>query len=101
MLQGLGRGCAVQVDKDVRNDVMRRLQRADGQLRGVMAMLESGRDCVDVLTQVVAVSHAVNGTGFMIIRDGLQQCAAPETATDDDERSRTITRLEKLFLSLA
>jgi DNA-binding FrmR family transcriptional regulator len=91
----------VQVDKDVHNDVMRRLQRAEGQLRGVMAMLESGRDCVDVLTQMVAVSHAVNGAGFMIIRDGLQQCAGPRADTNDEERSRTITRLEKLFLSLA
>lgn len=91
----------MQVDKDVQSDVMRRLQRVEGQLRGVMAMLESGRDCVDVLTQMVAVSHAVNGAGFVVIRDGLQQCAGPQPAADDEDRARTVTRLEKLFLSLA
>jgi DNA-binding FrmR family transcriptional regulator len=95
----------VQVDEDVRSDVMRRLYRAEGQLRGVMTMLESGRDCVEVLTQMVAVAHAVNGAGFVIIRDGLQQCAGPQPADSDEDRARTVAQLEKqlekLFLSLA
>jgi DNA-binding FrmR family transcriptional regulator len=89
----------VQVDENVLGDVMRRLHRAEGQLRGVMAMLESGRDCVEVLTQLVAVSHAVNGAGFVIIRDGLQHCASPQQAGED--QTRTVAQPEKFFLSLA
>ena len=89
----------MQVDEEVRGDVMRRLHRAEGQLRGVMTMLESGRDCVEVLSQLVAVSHAINGAGFVIIRDGLQQCAGPQQA--GEEQTRAVAQLEKLFLSLA
>jgi DNA-binding FrmR family transcriptional regulator len=91
----------VQVDENVLGDVMRRLHRAEGQLRGVMAMLQSGRDCVEVLTQLVAVSHAVNGAGFVLIRDGLQQCAGTPPASGGEDRNRTVVQLEKLFLSLA
>ena len=93
----------MEVDQDVRTDVMRRLHRAEGQLRGAMAMLESGRDCVEVLTQMVAVSHAVNGAGFLIMRNGLQQCTAPQRAGGDADQARAVARLErqleKLFLS--
>jgi DNA-binding FrmR family transcriptional regulator len=61
-----------------------------------MAMLQSGRDCVEILTQLVAVSHAVNGAGFVLIKDGLRHCAdTPETAARLDKQ------LEKVFLSLA
>jgi DNA-binding FrmR family transcriptional regulator len=88
----------VQVDEDALAGVMRRLHRAEGQLRGVMAMLESGRDCVDVLTQLVAVSHAINGAGFLILTDGLRQCDGAQPTSQD--RTRTVARLEKLFLSL-
>ncbi len=62
-------------------------------------MLESGRDCADVLTQLAAVSHALDRVGFMIIANGLEQCATgPETG---DDKAATVARLEKLFLSLA
>jgi DNA-binding FrmR family transcriptional regulator len=89
----------VQVDGNALGDVIRRLRRAEGQLRGVIAMLESGCDCVDVLTQLVAVSHAVNGAGFVIIADGLQRCAPTQRA--DEDQTLTVGQLEKLFLSLA
>jgi DNA-binding FrmR family transcriptional regulator len=91
----------VQVDENARSDVMRRLHRAEGQLRGVMAMLESGRDCVDVVTQLVAVSHAVNGAGFVLIAGGLEHCAGTQQTSDGEDRARTVARLERLFLSLA
>ncbi len=89
----------MQVDENVRSDVLRRLHRADGQLRGVMAMVESRRDCLEVLTQLVAVSHAVNGAGFVILAGGLQKCCDARRAGED--QSGTVARLEKLFLSLA
>jgi DNA-binding FrmR family transcriptional regulator len=91
----------VQIDENLLGDVMRRLHRAEGQLRGVMTMLESGRDCADVLTQLVAVTHAVNGARFVIIRDGLQQCAGTPQTDGGEDRTRTVAQLERLFLSLA
>ena len=79
--------------------VIKRLRRAEGQIRGVIAMLEDGRDCAEVVTQLAAVSRALDKAGFKIIATGLRQCitdAQHGKASDIDQQ-----RLEKLFLSLA
>lgn len=88
----------MQVDEDAVGDVIKRLRRAEGQLRGVIGMLEEGRDCADVVTQLAAVSRALDRAGFKIIASGLQQCV---TATPGEERQANLAQMEKLFLSLA
>jgi DNA-binding FrmR family transcriptional regulator len=76
-------------------DVVKRLRRAEGQIRGVIAMIEDGRDCGDVVTQLAAVSRALDRAGFKIIATGLRQCV------DNGDSGVDQDRLEKLFLSLA
>jgi DNA-binding FrmR family transcriptional regulator len=89
----------VRVDEKATGDVIKRLRRAEGQIRGVIAMLEAGRDCADIVTQVAAVSRALDRAGFKIIASGLQQCL---TAADEGrEPTVDLERMEKLFLSLA
>ena len=66
----------MRVDENVTGDVVKRLRRAEGQIRGVIAMLEAGRDCADVVTQLAAVSRALDRAGFKVIASGLQQCMA-------------------------
>jgi DNA-binding FrmR family transcriptional regulator len=78
--------------------VVKRLRRAEGQIRGVIAMLESGRDCAGVVTQPAAVSRALDKAGFKIIASGLQQCL---TDADSGEQVADMAKLEKLFLSRA
>jgi DNA-binding FrmR family transcriptional regulator len=78
-------------------DVINRLRRVEGQLAGVIRMLEAGRDCADVVTQLAAASRALDKAGFAIIATGLEQCIS--AGQDGDSLDRT--RLEKLFLSLA
>jgi CsoR family transcriptional regulator, copper-sensing transcriptional repressor len=75
--------------------VLTRLRRAEGQIRGVIRMIEEGRDCADVVTQLAAVSRALDRAGFKIIATGLRQCAA------DGDGSVSQQELERLFLSLA
>ena len=50
----------MQLEDDVVQSVTNRLRRAEGQLAGVIRMLESGRDCKDVVTQLAAVSRALD-----------------------------------------
>ncbi len=76
-------------------DVVKRLRRAEGQIRGVISMIEEGRDCSDVVTQLAAVSRALDKAGFKIIATGLRQCI------ENDGGGLDQARLEKLFLSLA
>jgi len=77
--------------------VANRLRRAQGQIGGVLRMIEQGRDCTDIVTQLVAVNHALDRAGFAIIASSLKQCLAePGGADSEDAQS-----LENLFLSLA
>ena len=57
------------------NEVLHRLRRAQGQLAGVIAMVEGGRECRDVVTQLAAVSKALDRAGFKIVANGLRECA--------------------------
>jgi DNA-binding FrmR family transcriptional regulator len=86
----------MQLENDVVGSVVNRLRRAEGQLAGVIRMLETGRDCEEVVTQLAAVSRALDKAGFAIIASGLQQCIS---AGDEGQVDRA--KLEKLFLSLA
>jgi DNA-binding FrmR family transcriptional regulator len=87
----------VEIDKDAAGDVIKRLRRAEGQIRGVIAMLEDGRDCADVVTQLAAASRALDRAGFKLIASGLRQCAGRDGA----DQAVDTAQLEKLFLSLA
>ncbi|MGZ4602798.1 MAG: metal-sensitive transcriptional regulator [Kineosporiaceae bacterium] len=78
-------------------DVVRRLRRAEGQVAGVIRMLEDGRECEDVVTQLAAVSRALDRAGFSIVAIGLKQCMTQEGGDVDLDTKK----MEKLFLSLA
>jgi DNA-binding FrmR family transcriptional regulator len=88
----------MKVEPGTVGDVVKRLRRAEGQIRGVIAMLEDGRDCADVVTQLAAVSRALDKAGFKIVASGLQQCMA---AKEGEARQASLEQMEKLFLSLA
>ncbi len=77
--------------------VLARLRRAHGQLGGVISMIEQGRSCKDVVTQLAAVSKALDRAGFKIIASGLRDCITRPA----DQPTVSIDDLEKLFLSLA
>lgn len=84
----------VAVNTDELSAVINRLRRAQGQIGGVLRMIEEGRECKEVVTQLAAVSKAIDRAGFAIIATGLRECIAEGDEPDAAE-------LEKLFLSLA
>ncbi|MEO8816465.1 MAG: metal-sensitive transcriptional regulator [Mycobacterium sp.] len=86
-------------DDDSVKSVLNRLRRAHGQLAGVIAMIESGRDCKDVITQLAAVSRALDRAGFKIVASGLRECLAGDSGSGKAPLSEE--ELEKLFLALA
>jgi len=87
----------MELDPTEMNPVINRVKRARGQLDGVIRMLEEGRECEDVVTQLAAVSKALDRAGFAIIATGLRQCLA----TEGDVSGMDVQKMEKLFLSLA
>jgi DNA-binding FrmR family transcriptional regulator len=82
------------VQDDGRTAVLNRLRRAQGQLAGVITMVEQGRPCRDVVTQLAAVSRALDRAGFKIVASNMGQCLSGQSAM-------TIEELERLFLALA
>ncbi|MBA8796129.1 DNA-binding FrmR family transcriptional regulator [Friedmanniella endophytica] len=86
----------VQLDQSAVRPAANRLKRARGQLDAVIRMLDEGQDCEDVVTQLAAVSRALDRAGFSIVATGLKQCIA-----DDGVESLDVQKMEKLFLSLA
>jgi DNA-binding FrmR family transcriptional regulator len=87
----------MELDPKEMGKVINRLKRAQGQLAGVLRMLEEGRDCEDTVTQLAAVSRALDRAGFAIIATGMRQCLLES----DGKKSLDVDKLEKLFLSLA
>jgi DNA-binding FrmR family transcriptional regulator len=87
----------VQLPSDEMEPVINRLRRAQGQIGGVLKMLEDGRDCADVVTQLAAVSRALDKAGFAIIASGLKQCLS----RSDGVETLDTKKMEKLFMSLA
>jgi DNA-binding FrmR family transcriptional regulator len=64
-------------------------------------MIEQGRSCQDVVTQLAAVSKALDRAGFTIIAAGLRNCIDPANGEGHYAEALTMEELEKLFLSLA
>jgi DNA-binding FrmR family transcriptional regulator len=88
----------MDIPVDELGDVVRRLRRIEGQIGGVIRMIEGGRDCSAVVTQLAAVSRALDKAGFAVISTCLRQCS---TGADATTREVDLRELERLFLTLA
>ena len=86
----------MDIEPEVSRDIITRLKRARGQIDGVIKMIEDDRPCVDGVTQLAAVSKALDRAGFKVVATGLRQCIL-----EGENAPMTEEQLEKLFLSLA
>lgn len=77
--------------------VLKRLRRAQGQLSAVIRMIEEGRECRDIVTQLSACSKALDRAGFALVSSGLRSCLTEDKANQEEN----LAAMEKLFLSLA
>jgi DNA-binding FrmR family transcriptional regulator len=86
----------MEAKREIGDDVLLRLKRARGQLEGIIGMIEEGRSCADVVTQLAAVSKALDRAGFKMVAGSMKQCMEAGSSAP-----MTQEELEKLFLSLA
>ena len=88
-------------DKDSKKyqDLITRLNRIEGQVRGVKRMLEEDRYCVDILTQVSAISNGFNAFNKKLLADHIHNCVAKDIRAGDDtvvdELCETLQKLMK------
>lgn len=84
-------------DEEQLEAISKRLKRAHGQLAAVIRMLEEGRNCDEIVTQMAAVTKAVNTAAFTLISTSLKECIV-----DNKNNNQAVQeKLQKLFLSLA
>ena len=89
----------MQLPDEVVDDVRKRLRRVAGQVQGVERMLEEGRECRDVVTQLSAASKALEQAGFRLVAAGLTYCLEnPDQAKSD---GYAIDSVQKMFMKLA
>ncbi len=70
-----------------KQQLITRLRRIEGQVRGLQRLIEEDTYCIDVLTQVAAVSKALQGVGVQLLDEHLQHCVAGAAAGGDHERT--------------
>lgn len=90
----------MDLDPGEMGKISNRLKRAQGQLTAVIRMIDEGKSCEEVVTQLSAVSRALDRAGFAIIASGMRQCLT-QAADGEGEAEVDVAKLEKLFLSLA
>ena len=78
-------------------EIIKRLNRAQGQIGGIVRMLEAGRSCDEIVNQIAAVSKAIDTAAFTLISSSLKECIQ-----EDRQNAEAVSaQLQRLFLILA
>ena len=85
----------MEIPREDLDSVKNRLSRAQGQIGGIIKMVDEGRECTDVLTQLAAAQAAISRAAFSLIASGIANCTQDEAGLQDR------AKLEKAFLSLS
>ena len=83
-------------DKD---DMLARLRRIEGQVRGLQRMVENDDYCIDILTQITAASNALKKVAVGLLDDHIRHCVAHETESDRDMVREATMAIERLVKS--
>ena len=89
----------MELPEDVMKDVRTRVRRVIGQVQGIERMIDEGRECRDLVTQISAANRALEQVGFRLISAGLTYCITnPEQAEAD---GYPLEEVQKMFMRLA
>lgn len=77
--------------------VINRLSKAIGHLEAIKKMVESGRDCSEVLIQLAAVKSAINNTGKTILKDHIDHCIVDAVENGDEQAIKELNRAIETF----
>ena len=89
----------MELEADIIENLTRRLARIEGQVRAISKMIEEGRECRDVITQISAASTGLDQVGFRLLTSGMQRCI--QDPKRGAKEGFTLEEVEKLFLKLS
>jgi CsoR family transcriptional regulator, copper-sensing transcriptional repressor len=73
-----------------KDDLLKRLRRIEGQVRGLQRMVDSDTYCIDVLTQISAATKALQAVALELLEDHLSHCVADATRAGGEEADRKV-----------
>ncbi|MDP4181782.1 MAG: metal-sensitive transcriptional regulator [Bacillota bacterium] len=82
---------------ETKEDVLKRLRRIEGQVKGIQKMIEEEKYCVDILTQIAAVRAAINKVGGLILEKHSMTCI--QNAASDEDKEKVLGELAKTIQS--
>jgi DNA-binding FrmR family transcriptional regulator len=80
---------------EVSKSVTTRLRRIEGQVQGLQRMLERGRECEEVLTQIMAVRSSLDQVGLLLMERHIENCLLDGLPTDAEDKRREISEVLK------
>lgn len=86
---------------DTQNDIINRLKRIEGQIRGLQRLIEEHKDCTQVVHQIAAARKALDKVGFIIVTHRMQECAEKKSSQGGYDSEKAMEEAMKLFLTLA
>ncbi len=89
----------MEIPEKVVEDVRRRLHRVAGQVEAIERMLDEGRECRDVVTQISAATKALEQVGFKIVAAGLTYCV--QHPDDAAAQGYPLEAVQRMFMKLA
>ena len=81
--------------RDTKDDLLKRLRRIEGQVRGLHRMVEADSYCIDVLTQVAAATRALQSVAVGLLDEHLRHCVTDAVASGGDEADRLVTEASR------
>jgi DNA-binding FrmR family transcriptional regulator len=85
---------------DTQRDVLLRLKRIEGQVRGLQRMIEEQKDCSEIVNQLAAARQALDKVGFIVLTHRLEECMQKKIDKGADAEA-AMNEAMKLFLTLA
>ena len=76
---------------DTKDDLLKRLRRVEGQVRGLHRMVEEDAYCIDVLTQVSAATKALQSVAVVLLEEHLRHCVSDAVARGGEEADRLVS----------
>ena len=84
---------------DSKQDILQRLRRVEGQVRGIQGMVESDQYCIDILTQITAASNALKKVAVGLLEDHVRHCVVQHEEEGKDMVREATAAIERLVKS--
>ncbi|MEJ2123772.1 MAG: metal-sensitive transcriptional regulator [Alphaproteobacteria bacterium] len=77
------------MEENTKQDCLKRLSRIEGQVRGIAAMVDNGRYCIDIINQIAAIQSALRKVEEVILQNHVNSCIENAIASGNAEDQRT------------